>query len=313
MSFFEQSPREQVAKLRWLLPTAILGLVVLYQLLLVRYMHEFGEVYHYAVEILFYGLVGPAATWAVLAWIERQLKAKAEAEARAQREQRRRERAVREERARIAREIHEGVAQNLYFLSLQLDVGKKLAHENPERIEGELTQLRSLLGESISDLRRLIWALRPVELEELGPIEAVRRLASDLESTVGLAIDVSLQGEERRFSPEIEGTLYRVVQEGLNNVAKHAEADRAWVTFRLDDQRVKAEIRDDGRGFDVESALGNDDGNGLGLRHLQERVDELDGSLTIESSPEAGARLHVTIPLTTGPQRKRPELESAND
>lgn len=308
MSFFQQAPREQVAVLRRFLPWAILGLVMLYQLLLVRHLHDFGVVYHYGVEILFYGLVGPIATWSVLAWIERQLKAKEDAQARAQREGRRREGAVREERARIAREIHEGVSQNLYFLGLQLEVCKKLAHDNPERVEGELTELRTLLGESISDLRRLIWALRPVDLEELGPIETVRRLASDLESKVGLQIEVSLQGTERRFSPEIEGTLYRVVQEALNNVAKHAGANQAWVVFHVNGQRVQVDVGDDGRGFDVEQALRN--GDGLGLRHLRERVEERAGTFVIESEPNGGTRLHVTVPVDSSPAQPSPVAQS---
>jgi len=294
MGFFQRSTREQVALLRRVLPAAILVVVLLYQLYFVRYIHELGATYHYLVEIAFYGLAGPAVTWGVLAWIERQLQAKQLAEDRAQRERRRRERAVREERARIAREIHEGVAQNLYFLGLQLDVAKKLAHDHPERVEEELTQLRSLLGESIADLRRLIWALRPVELEELGPIEAIRRLSSDLESKVGLDVDVAVEGAERRFEPELEGTLYRLVQESLNNVAKHAEAEHAWVTFTLSDGQIEADIRDDGRGFDVAAALGN--GDGLGLRHLRERVEERGGELSIESS-DGGTRVRATLPL----------------
>lgn len=294
MSFFQQSPREQVAGLRRLLPAAILGVVILYQLLFVRHVHDFGVAYHYGVEILFYGLAGPAVTWGVLAWIERQLHAKERAEERAQRERHRRERAVREERTRIAREIHEGVAQNLYFLGLQLDMAKKLAHDRPERVEEELTQLRSLLSESIADLRRLIWALRPVELEELGPIEAIRRLCSDLASKLDLDVDVTVEGTERRFKPELEGTLYRVVQESLNNVAKHAEAEHAWVTFDVRNGQIETEIGDDGRGFDVDVALR--DGDGLGLRHLRERVEEHGGDFSIDSSAD-GSRVRATLPL----------------
>lgn len=294
MGFFQRSTREQVALLRRVLPAVILIVVLGYQLYFVRYIHELGATYHYLVEIALYGLAGPAVIWGVLAWIGRQLQAKERAEERAQREQQRRERAVREERARIAREIHEGVAQNLYFLGLQLDVTRKLARDHPERVDAELAELRSLLSESIADLRRLIWALRPVELEELGPIESIRRLSSDLESKVGLNVDVTVEGTERRFEPELEGTLYRLVQESLNNVAKHAEAEHAWVTFTLSDGQIETEIRDDGRGFDVGTALSN--GDGLGLRHLRERVEERGGELSIDAS-ETGTRVTATLPL----------------
>lgn len=304
MGFFERSTRGQVALLRRVLPAAILILVLGYQLYFVRHIHELGTTYHYLVEIAFYGLAGPAVTWGVLAWIERQLQAKHRAEERARREQRRRERAVRDERARIAREIHEGVAQNLYFLGLQLDVAKKLAHDHPERVEEELTQLRSLLGESIADLRRLIWALRPVELEELGPIEAIRRLSADLENKVDLDVEVSVHGAERRFNPELEGTIYRLVQESLNNVAKHADAEHAWVTFALNDGQIEASIDDDGQGFDADTAMNN--GDGLGLRHLRERVENLGGSFAIDSSRD-GTRVTAALPLETGQDEELPQ------
>jgi signal transduction histidine kinase len=294
MKLIKRSPREQVALLRRLLPLTIFFIVVLYQLLFVHWIHEHGLLYHYTMEILFYGLVGPAVTWGVLAWIERQLLEKERAKERARREERRRERAVVEERARIAREIHEGVAQNLYFLGLRLDWCRKLAAKEPERVAQEITALQALLQESIGDLRRLIWALRPVELEELGPIEAVRRLASDLGDQVGLEVEVVVEGPERRLSPQIEGALYRCVQEALNNVAKHAQAHHAWVEFALEPDQVQVSIRDDGRGFEVTSALKTE---GLGLRHLRERVEELRGKFTIESSPGKGTRLTAVLPL----------------
>ncbi len=303
MSFFQRSTREQVVLLRRLLPAAILIVVLGYQLYFVRHIHELGATYHYLVEIAFYGLAGPAVTWGVLAWIERQLRSKERAEERAERERERREQAVRDERARIAREIHEGVAQNLYFLGLQLDVAKKLAHDHPERVEAELAEFRSLLSESIADLRRLIWALRPVELEELGPIEAVRRLSADLENKVDLDVEVSVHGSERRFDPELEGTLYRLVQESLNNVAKHAEAEHAWVTFALNDAQIEASIRDDGRGFDADAAMHN--GDGLGLRHLRERVENLGGSFAINSSAD-GTQVAAVLPLNAGQSGEPP-------
>ena len=297
MKWLRRPPREQVALFRLILPPAIFVVVVLYQLFLVGRVHELGLPYHFAVEILFYGLLGPAVTWGVLTWIERQLLAKERAEQRAEEERRRRERAVREERARIAREIHEGVAQNLYFLGLQMDLCRKLAPKEPERVGEELEGLQTLLQESLQDLRRLIWALRPLELEELGPIEAVRRLARDLKAHMGLEVTVEVRGEERRFPPDVEGALYRIAQEALHNVAKHAQAQRARVAFDVRPDRVIVEVEDDGRGFDVGRALEGSRSRGLGLRHLRERVEERGGSLEVVSSPGAGTRLRAVIPL----------------
>jgi len=303
MRWLRRSPREQVAFFRLILPPAIFAVVVLYQLFFVRSVHELGLSYHFAVEILFYGLLGPLVTWGVLAWIERQLLAKERAEEQAEEERRRRERAVREERARIAREIHEGVAQNLYFLGLQMDLCRKLAPKEPERVREELEGLQALLQESLQDLRRLIWALRPLELEELGPIEAIRRLARDLKAHMGLDVTVEVRGRERRFPPDVEGALYRIAQEALHNVAKHAQAQRGQVTFDVQPDRVIVEIEDDGRGFDVERAL--ETPRGLGLRHLRERVEELGGSFSLESAPGAGTRLRAVLPLAgAGPSSR---------
>ena len=298
MRFLQRSPREQVAFFRLLLPVTIFVIVVLYQLFLVRGVHDLGLPYHFGVEILFYGLAGPVVTWGVLTWIERQLAAKERAEARAEEERRRRERAVREERARIAREIHEGVAQNLYFLGLQMDLCRRLVPKEPERVGEELEGLQTLLQESLQDLRRLIWALRPLELEELGPIEAIRRLASDLKAHMGLDVAVEVKGKEGRFSPDVEGALYRIAQEALHNVAKHADARKACVSFAITPASVAVEVADDGRGFDVERALA--DPQGLGLKHLRERVEELGGSLSVESAPGAGTRLRAVLPLRDG-------------
>ncbi len=293
--FWRRSPREQVSFFRLILPPAIFVVVALYQLFFVRGVHRWGLPYHFGLEILFYGIVGPVVTWGVLAWIERQLAAKERAEERAEEERRRRERAVREERARIAREIHEGVAQNLYFLGLQMDLCRRLLLKEPERVDKELEGLQALLQESLQDLRRLIWALRPLELEEFGPFEAVRRLASDLKAHTGLDIIVEVRGQERRFSPDVEGALYRIAQEALHNVAKHAQARTAKVLFEIAPTHVRVEVRDDGRGFDVSKALQKT--QGLGLHHLRERVEERGGSFTIESSPGAGTRLQALLPL----------------
>jgi signal transduction histidine kinase len=297
MRFLRRSPREQVAFFRLILPLMIFVVVVLYQLFFVRRVHELGLTYHFAVEILFYGLMGPVVTWGVLTWIERQLVATERAEARAKEERRRRVRAVMEERARIAREIHEGVAQNLYFLGLRLRLCRNQIVKDSERVAGELEALQALLQEAIEDLRRLIWALRPVELEEFGPIEAVRRLAADLTAQMGLQVDVIVNGQERRFSPEIEGALYRIAQEALNNVAKHAEARSAAVRFTLSRDRVTVEIQDDGRGFDPDTAMRG--APGLGLRHLRERMEELGGRITVEAAPGAGTRLSAVLSLNS--------------
>lgn len=279
------------------MPIGILAVVLFYQLVLVSYVHEWGESIHFGFEILLYGIAGPVVTFIVLSWIDRQLRLRELAEEEARIEKEKREAAVLDERARIAREIHEGVSQNLYFLGLQLEVIQKKIYSDPVKAEEKLCSLQELLQLSISDLRRLISALRPVELEKLGPFEAIRRLATDLEKQTGLKIELDLEDSDERFSPRLEGAIYRIVQEALNNVAKHASSERAIVRVGLQRQEVVLQVEDEGTGFDP-GELSERMDQGLGLRHLEERAQELGGWFKIDSVPTLGTKISAGLPLT---------------
>jgi PAS domain S-box-containing protein len=209
----------------------------------------------------------------------------------------RRDKLIADERARIARELHEGVAQNLFFAGLKTDLCRKLVMTEPERADQELQIIKSTLQEGIADLRRFVLALRPIDLEQLGLVGSLRKLSKEFGEQNGLQVELTLRGlEERKLPTALDSSLFRIIQEALNNVDKHAEAHRVWITLALDNGTgIKVEIRDDGRGFSPDEAL--KERSGLGLVHLRERVEERGGIFTIASQPGVGTTLSVSIPL----------------
>ncbi len=208
-----------------------------------------------------------------------------------------REAIVEEERARIARELHDGLAQSLYFLGLKLDYIRKQVNHDPEGAISELHALKNTVQANIHDVRRAIFALRPVDLEELGFGPAVRKYAEEFGEQVGLHVALNVQGDEEALPAALEPVFFRLVQEGLNNIAKHANARHAWI--KLDTcpgQMGRVTIRDDGVGFDPHTLSSTDRGK-MGLRQMHERVARVGGSFSIESVPTQGTILRAEIPL----------------
>jgi signal transduction histidine kinase len=199
--------------------------------------------------------------------------------------------AAEEERKRWARELHDDTLQALGALRLLL-VGARRA-EDPERLRAAVDQAVSALEEDIASLRGLVRELRPAALDELGVGAAIEGLADRVSSRHGVAVaaDVRLEAGSR-YPAEVETALYRIVQEGLTNAARHSGARRVEVRIGEAQGALHAEIADDGRGFDPEAPA-----SGFGLAGLRERVALLHGELEIASS-EAGTRIAVALPLS---------------
>ena len=206
------------------------------------------------------------------------------------------------ERRRWARELHDDTLQSLSALRIGLSTAAR--SERPEALRDAFVQGIEQLEESITNLRALITDLRPAALDELGTQAAVEALA-ERTARHGIEVDVSIdlaheqsgsQGEgERtlaRHTPELETALYRIVQEGLTNAAKHGGAKRAVVEIHEDADTVHVEVRDNGTGFDPGA-----DTSGFGLLGMRERVELLDGTLQIDSSPGAGATVRASFPV----------------
>jgi signal transduction histidine kinase len=160
---------------------------------------------------------------------------------------------------------------------------------------GTLREVHALLDRVETQLRRLSRELRPTILDDLGLAPALEWLAQGVADRTGLPITVVALSD--RLPPEVETAAYRIVQEALTNVVRHARASKVQVEVRRDDSTVRAVIRDDGQGFDVAATLARRGDRGLGLIGMRERVEALGGKLSIESSPGRGTEVSLTIPV----------------
>ena len=202
-----------------------------------------------------------------------------------------------EDRRRIAWEMHDGLAQTLAALRLRSRVWRTLLQQQPERLTAEFDTLEQVLAESIQDVRRSIFALRPVVLDEAGLVPALAQLAEDVGRQYGMAIETRFDCPTGAIPHSLEHPLFRVAQELLNNAGKHARAERAELQLTCGDDRVRLLVHDNGVGFDTARPAATAGRGGLGLRQLRERLYVLGGELVVDSAPGAGARISVEVPL----------------
>jgi PAS domain S-box-containing protein len=211
------------------------------------------------------------------------------------------EEAIAEERRRIAREIHDGLAQDLAGLRFEVGLWHKLVDDAPVRMHVELDNLRKLLDDNIREVRRSIFALRPVALDELGFYPALNQFVDEFGEQNQLHIDLRTTGPQERLPAFLEPVLFRIVQESLNNVGKHARAQMVWVALDLESPDVvRLSVRDDGEGFDpagLEQAVRR---GHLGLKQMRERVENLNGTFSLNSQPGEGTEICVTLSLRGG-------------
>ena len=201
-----------------------------------------------------------------------------------------------EERARIARELHDETGQSLASLVVGLS-----ALENARTLRAAKTQageLRGLASRAVSEVRRLAWGLRPSVLDDLGLVAALERYAAEFTHSRGIRVDVRARNLDGRLPSPVETALYRLVQEALTNVTKHAEATAVTIALEGRPSCARVTVGDDGRGFDVETTLGRAGASEhFGLLGMRERAALLGGSVTIESAPRNGTTIIVDIPL----------------
>jgi signal transduction histidine kinase len=201
--------------------------------------------------------------------------------------------AVIEERQRLARELHDSVTQALYSVALYADAAKLAMQGGKSQVAAKnLSEVHTLAREAMLEMRLLIFELHPPALEEEGLVGALRTRLATVETRAGLETEIQIDGQETDLPPAVEEALYRFAQEALNNVIKHARAGRVEVRAALHTDRALLEVRDDGCGFDPESATG-----GLGLKGMKDRIVRLGGELVFDSYPGSGTLLRVEIPL----------------
>ncbi|MHC9291810.1 GAF domain-containing sensor histidine kinase [Mycobacterium sp. LTG2003] len=196
------------------------------------------------------------------------------------------------ERRRLAADIHDGISQRLVTLSYRLDAAARAASE-PHAVAEQLDKARELVDLTLQEARAAISGLRPPVLDDLGLSGGLASLARSI-PRVQLEVDLA----ETRVPDHIELALYRIAQECLQNVVKHADATMARLTFTVEDGVARLEIVDDGKGFDTfEHPLGSDEMSGYGLLSMAERAEIVGGRLNIRSRPGAGTTVTATIPL----------------
>jgi PAS domain S-box-containing protein len=202
-----------------------------------------------------------------------------------------------EERRRVARELHDQLGQHLTGLDLGLSRLRSLSVDNPDATE-LIRKLREIASEMSRDAHHLALELRPAALDDLGLAEAVSNYADDIARRAALDVDVHCD-LKARLDPAIETTIYRVIQEALNNVVKHARAKRVSVILARQDGALQAIIEDDGIGFKAEKVLSDANGR-LGVVGMRERITLVGGELKIESRPGRGTTLFVRLPIKAG-------------
>jgi len=203
-----------------------------------------------------------------------------------------------EERKRIARDLHDDTSQVLYALSRQVD---NFTRNNPDLTANTATllkELRQQLNNTLEGIRRFTQELRPPILDDLGLLPALRWQVSDFGKQSEIEADLIVSGTERRFSAEVELILFRIVQEALRNVEKHAQASKVEVNIEFSKGKTKVSIGDNGKGFDLGGSLADLPRAGkLGLAGMEERVRLLNGSMNIESELGKGTRVTIQVPI----------------
>jgi signal transduction histidine kinase len=203
-----------------------------------------------------------------------------------------------DERKRLARELHDELGQALTGLIFRAEAMGELFSIDPGSAHEILVEIRSLAGETSQIMYELIMDLRPAALDDLGLAAAIRAYAERLLADTKTTFVLDTNGLQDRLPPALETTMYRVFQEALSNVVRHAGAGRVQITLRKCDSVFEGEIADNGKGFALESInMNGKSSRGLGLLGMQERVAQCGGYMDIVSRPGSGTRIMVRLPL----------------
>jgi signal transduction histidine kinase len=201
------------------------------------------------------------------------------------------------ERKRVARELHDGTGQTLTALGLGLAAAADRIDSDPVAVRRQLVDMKQMNAQVLQEVHNVIADLRPSILDNLGLVPALRGHISAFESRTGIQAQLIVQGKSTRLQSEVETTIFRIVQESLTNVVRHAAARSVLVQVVFGTEGIELSIQDDGRGFDVARALGGEDGRAAwGLLGIHERASLVGGTADLISTPGQGATVRVSIP-----------------
>ncbi len=198
-----------------------------------------------------------------------------------------------EERQRISRELHDSIAQTLGWLSLKLEMlSDDLGENAPPRVRKDVDLMQQVVREAVYDVRESILALRQDPGQRL--VSAVGSWIMEFRRRTGLDVEYKVTDKDVPIPPTVEVELFRIVQEALTNVRKHAQARHVRVELHVQPEGIELIVEDDGRGFSPQHTSGEDH---FGLRIMRERAESLNGTFHMTSSPGKGTRIHVHLPL----------------
>jgi len=201
-----------------------------------------------------------------------------------------------EERKRVAREIHDGPAQSMANVVLRTEIVEKmLKNQRILEAEMELQELKEMVRYSLADVRRIIFDLRPMALDDLGLVPTLQKYIQTFEDRTKLTVDLVVFGKEQDLESSVKAAMFRLVQECLNNVAKHAKARFVQVKMEFQHKQLVLVVKDDGIGFRIEEKQGN--GESFGIMGMKERTQLLEGKMEIHSAPMQGTKIIFHIPL----------------
>ena len=198
------------------------------------------------------------------------------------------------ERARVARDLHDDIGQALTSVLLGLRLLEGRGDDPVPVVTWRVEELRVLVADALRRARQLAFDLRPTVLDDIGLAPALQRLADDVTERSGVAVDATVDvTEHQALTPALSTVVYRVVQEALTNVVRHAQATSASVAVTVSEHRLRAVIEDDGQGFDPNH---RSDGH-LGIRGMEERAELVGGGVRVVSVPGQGATVVLEVPL----------------
>jgi signal transduction histidine kinase len=194
------------------------------------------------------------------------------------------------ERQRLARDIHDTIAQHFTSIIMHLSAAK---HSHPEAVQSEVQQAEESAREGLDEIRRIVWDMQPEQIEKASLVEAVEELAARWSAENGVLVKMKVTGTPRSLTSSAETALLRISQEAMHNINKHAQAKNVNITFSFMEDIFVMDIADDGLGFESSKIK-----NGFGMKTMRDRAEELSGTLTIESERGAGTAIAVSVPIT---------------
>jgi len=204
-----------------------------------------------------------------------------------------------EERRRIAQELHDEAGQALTGVKMSLEWIEKELGGSEKAVKDRVQEVKAQVSKTLEELRRLSYDLRPAILDELGLVPTLRWYIEEYSKRTQIAVHLQTAGAQKRFSAKIETLFYRIIQEALTNVAKHAQAESVIVSLEKKDVHVHLYITDDGKGFEVKRYFSSPPmiRKGLGILGMKERVELAGGTFFIDSDPGQGTRISIKVPI----------------